>query len=218
MTKMEKYLRRYTDLSALFYLLAERKLTLLDPRLWDDKNDYYCLRQYRIKKKVQSVLALCFVQASERYHFWRVFGSGSSGVRIKFKKHSLLKSVDKVAGIQHGKVEYLLLNQIKRTPDVDELPFVKRWGFQDEKEYRLVYESCYDLRKCDIAIPLSCIDSVKLNPWLDPDLFKHVRAALRNIDDECRSLNIVQSSLIDNEHWRDFAKRARSKAVGRTAS
>lgn len=74
MAKKEAYLRRYTDLSALFYLLAERKLTLLDPRRLDDKNDYYCLRQYRIKQNIQSVLALCFVQASERYHFWRVFG------------------------------------------------------------------------------------------------------------------------------------------------
>ena len=218
MAKKEIYLRRYTDLSALFYLLAERKLTLLDPRRWDDKNDYYCLRQYRVKKKMQSVLALCFVQASERYHFWRVFGAGSSGVRIKFKKQSLLKSVDKVAGMRHGEVEYLLMNQIKRTPEVDELPFVKRRGFQDEKEYRLVYGSRYDLRKFDIAIPLSCIDSIKLNPWLDPDLFKHVRHVLRDIDAECRSLNIVQSSLVDNKHWKDFAKRASTRTVGRGAS
>jgi hypothetical protein len=103
--KKETYLRRYTDLSALFYLLAERKLTLLDPRRWDDKNDYYCLKQYRVKYKLESVLALCFVQAPERYHFWRIFGAGSSGVRIKFKKQALLKSADKVVGMRHGKVK-----------------------------------------------------------------------------------------------------------------
>jgi hypothetical protein len=35
--------RRYTDLSALFYLLAKRNLTLLNPNRWDNKNDSYCL-------------------------------------------------------------------------------------------------------------------------------------------------------------------------------
>lgn len=31
------YLRRYTDLTALIYLLQKRKLTLLDPSSWDDR-------------------------------------------------------------------------------------------------------------------------------------------------------------------------------------
>jgi hypothetical protein len=35
----EDYLRRYTDLTALIYLLHQRKITLLDPSSWDDKND-----------------------------------------------------------------------------------------------------------------------------------------------------------------------------------
>jgi hypothetical protein len=35
----ETYLRRYTDIPALVYLLAERKITLVDPQSWDDAND-----------------------------------------------------------------------------------------------------------------------------------------------------------------------------------
>ena len=56
---MAQELRRYTDLSRLFYLLAERKLTLLDASGWDDRNDRYCLRRYREAKGHKSVLALC---------------------------------------------------------------------------------------------------------------------------------------------------------------
>ena len=41
---MNKYLRRYTDLPAVFYLLRQRKLTLLDPASWNDKNDSVLLR------------------------------------------------------------------------------------------------------------------------------------------------------------------------------
>jgi hypothetical protein len=46
MAKDLRDLRRYTDQSTLFYLLAERRLTLLNPGRWDDRNDSYCLRRY----------------------------------------------------------------------------------------------------------------------------------------------------------------------------
>jgi hypothetical protein len=42
----EDYLRRYTDLTALIYLLHKRKITLLDPASWDDKNDSFYLSKY----------------------------------------------------------------------------------------------------------------------------------------------------------------------------
>ena len=61
---------RYTDSPALVYLLKEQKVTLLDPQSWDDSNDSYYLRLYRERKRLQSVLALCFTQASETYHHW----------------------------------------------------------------------------------------------------------------------------------------------------
>jgi hypothetical protein len=56
------YLRRYTDLTALIYLLRKRKLTLLDPSSWDDSNDSHYLTLYKEKRKLKSVLALCFMQ------------------------------------------------------------------------------------------------------------------------------------------------------------
>lgn len=88
----------------------------------------------------------------------------------------------KVAGIRHGEVEYLLLNQIKRTQDIDELPFAKRWGFQDEKEYRLVYESRYDLRKFDIAIPLSCIDGGRVEASAPNQIWQSPKQVFTAID------------------------------------
>src|ERR1700733_5565433 len=87
-------LRRYTDLSALIYMLAEQKLTLRDPANWDDKNDSYYVRLYKESSKdLKSVLALCFVTCSERYHFWQVFGGGRNGVRIRFKSAELFRAV-----------------------------------------------------------------------------------------------------------------------------
>jgi Family of unknown function (DUF6152) len=42
----KNYLRRYTDIPALISLLSERKITLLDPASWDDKNDSRFLALY----------------------------------------------------------------------------------------------------------------------------------------------------------------------------
>jgi hypothetical protein len=204
---MAKDLRRYTDLSTLFYLLAECKLTLLNPNRWDDKNDSYCLRQYRKAKGYKTVLALCFVQSSERYHLWKVFGAGTSGVRIKFKRKGLLDAVDAVSGLRHHEVQYLQLKELSGSFKRDRLPFLKRYGFLGEEEYRLVYGSSKDLEKFDIDIPPDCIESIKLNPWLDADLFEHVKNAIRRVDSCWKHLKVEHSSLIDNDRWRDFADR-----------
>jgi hypothetical protein len=79
--------------------LKEKKITLLDPRSWDDSNDSYYLKLYQEKKGLQSVLALCFTRASETYHHWRIFADGSSGVCISFRRDKLL---DAVKGEQEG--------------------------------------------------------------------------------------------------------------------
>src|SRR5712691_8091529 len=102
-------LRRYTDIPALIYLLSVRQITLLDPQSWDDKNDSHYLRLYREKKNLKTVLAVCFAQASETYHHWRVFAPGSSGICICFKRADLLAAVKRRVGLLHRDVDYLTL-------------------------------------------------------------------------------------------------------------
>jgi len=83
-------LRRYTNLAATVHLLRNRCLTLLNPESWDDRNDAYFLAQYKERTNASSVLALCFAEASETYHHWRVFSSGGDGVCIEFDRPKLL--------------------------------------------------------------------------------------------------------------------------------
>ena len=87
------FLRRYTDLPALIYLLSHKQITLLDPEMWDDRNDSHYLRLYRDGKKVQTVLALCFMPAYETYYHWRVFAGGSGGACITLKRRELLSEL-----------------------------------------------------------------------------------------------------------------------------
>jgi hypothetical protein len=123
-TTKKKVLRRYTDLPALIYLLRTRSITLLDPKTWDDGNDAYYLRLYGQKKKLKSILAICFTQAAERYHHWRVFAGGAGGVYIRVKRPQLLEVIKGKMHVRAKSVRYLTLNRIRKIRlTTKELPF-----------------------------------------------------------------------------------------------
>jgi len=194
---------------ALIYLLSERKITLLDPQSWDDRNDSYYLTLYREKKNLKTVLALCFTQANETYHHWRIFAGGSGGVCLRFERAALLKAIAKQSGIRKGPVKYLTLSEIRRKLlEIDHLPFLKRYAFEHEDEFRIIYESAtIKVRKLDVEIPLSCIDRITLSPWIHPALSSHLKQLIRSIDG-CSKLEIVRSTLIGNEEWKKIGEDA----------
>src|SRR5712691_6011902 len=199
-------LRRYTDIPALIYLLSELQITLLDPQSWDDKNDSHYLRLYREKKNLKTVLAVCFAQASETYHHWRVFAPGSSGICISFNRREVFKALKALnqAELRMGSVTYLSLGEIRRKKDLsmENLPFLKRYPFQDEQEFRVVYESTTKtISKLDIPIPLSCIYKVTLSPWLPSALSNRMKSILRSMPG-CSGLKIRRSTLISNDEWK----------------
>src|SRR5262249_12417230 len=136
----ERYLRRYTNIPALMYLLRKRAISLLDPRSWNDTNDSYFLTLYRERKNLKSLLALCFTEASETYHHWSVFAAGSSGICMRFKRPRLLSSLKSQEGLRAHSVQYLTLSEInKRTLAVPDLPFLKRYPYEQENEFRIIY-------------------------------------------------------------------------------
>ena len=208
-TYIRRFLRRYTDIPALLYLLNERKITLLDPEFWDDSNDSHYLSLYREKKKLESALVLCFTQASETYHHWRVFANGSSGVCIQFRRGALLNIVRAQPNIRTGTVKYLTLPQMRnKIPAIRELPFLKRYAFEQEDEFRIIYESKTAKKPTlDISIPLSSIERIILSPWLPHPLSRHIKRTLKSIKG-CSELEIVRSSLIGNEEWKNLGESA----------
>ncbi len=88
-----------------------------------------------------------------------------------------------------------------------DLPFLKRFAFADENEFRFVYESRTKCSKLDIPIPMSCVLKVTLSPWLHPDVADIVKIVLRSIDG-CKQLRISRSTLIGNTEWKEFGEQA----------
>ena len=208
--KQKQPLRRYTNIPALIYLLRERKITLLDPASWDDKNDSYFLSLYREKRDLTSVLALCFTPANETYHHWRVFADGSSGACISFDQAKLLKAVKKQVGVTAKAVQYLTLADIRDMKvKTRALPFLKRSAYGDEREFRIIYQS--STRKdgsLDVAIPLACIERITLSPWIPTALSDHLKSTIKEIDG-CSAMKVYRSTLISNENWKTLGESAK---------
>jgi hypothetical protein len=199
-------LRRYTNLASAIHILERKVITLLNPASWDDRNDAYFLSRYKERKAARTLLALCFAEASETYHHWRVFSPGMDGVCIEFDKDKLLgafKGDDQITSrsVQYRQIPHILKNR----PVDDELPFLKRFPYQDEREFRIIYCSLSELVESkSYLIGLDCISRITLSPWLPPPLATSVKKALRAIDG-CSKVKIYASTLIENEKWKKVA-------------
>jgi hypothetical protein len=200
-------LRRYTQLAPLLHLLHHKSLTLLSPRTWDDTNDAYYLEIYRRRKNLGSVLALCFAEAPETYHHWHVFAGKSSGVCLQFEKDVLVDSLGQTPGIKYDFVKYPEIRDLRGAhPTTQELPFVKRYAFQDEREFRIIYEDAAPMLEAkDIPFNPFALEKVTINPWMPRPVFESVKAHLSTIDGWSH-VSISRTTLVDNDEWKSFAE------------
>lgn len=193
-------------------MLNQERLTLRDPQRWSDTNDSYYLELYRKKMGLSSVLALCFTQSNERFHHWEAFGNRkdeTDRVKIKFKRRALIEAIKLEPRLKYGEIQYFKISDIKaRLLKKEELPFIKRWGYNHEREFRIIYESTeQEPSTFDFHVPLSCIEKITLSPWLSYSDFKMLQNELRRIKN-CSELKIERSTLIGSKEWKKYGERA----------
>jgi hypothetical protein len=196
-------LYRYTSLPILLDILHQKRITLLSPGTWEDRNDAHYLERYKEESKLRTLLAICFSAGRERFHHWRVFSSGSSGVRIEFEKEQLLSVLENRAGFRHQAVEYRLIQNVKaRRPELKSWPFLKREAFKDECEYRIIFESSREiLQSVCVPLDLSSIRLITLSPWLPASVAPAVTETVHRIDG-CAKIKVSSSTLIENSRWK----------------
>jgi hypothetical protein len=201
--KRAPILNRYTSLPIALDILFRRRVTLLSPETWEDRNDAFYLERYREKKNLGTLAAICFSARGETFHHWKVFSSGSSGVCIEFDKERLLKAFPGSKGFRHREMDYKLVKTVtENRPGVEMWPFLKRKAFKDESEFRIIYESraAYQRTKL-VDIDLGTINKVTLSPWLPELVTESVQALFKTIKG-CEHLSVNRSSLIDNAGWK----------------
>jgi hypothetical protein len=197
-------LRRYTSLPILLDILKKKRLTLLDPQSWDDKNDAFYMELYKARKELKSLLALCFADVRETYHIWKVFAGDANGVCVDFDKEPLLKHFKEM---KSDYVTYLSMHELrKRRISIDQLPFLKRQAFKDEKEFRVIYEDKDNVVSSkSVPIDLGCIQMIIFNPWIPLTVFESVKTVIQEIDG-CKDVKIDRTSLVESEQWKERGK------------
>lgn len=201
--------RRYTTLPFLLDILQQSRLALLDPASWEDKNDAYYIEVYKTKKELQSVLALCFADSPETYQHWKIYAGNSSGVCIEFNRDHLLNKLADNPKFRTREVRYELLKNMKAyPPQLDELPFIKRFAFIDEREHRIIYEDPHTVIKI-IYIPITSrdISRIVLNPWLNQSVFESVKRTIKDIKG-CKNIPVIKSTVVENENWKKIGSQA----------
>ena len=155
------------------------------------------------KKQLKTLLALCFTDAPETSHHWRVFAPGSTGVCIRFNKSKLLDTVDKQTGFQHQKVKYKTFEKLeKRPPLTNILPFLKRYAYRDEEEYRLIYsdKKAKSKQYKHLKINVNIISKIVLSPLLHKSLVASLKETLKSIEG-CQRLTIGITTINDSKRW-----------------
>ena len=203
---MEHSLRRYTELPFVIDYLQTNELALLDPSTWDDKNDSYFIKRYADDKGALSTAALCLTECYETYHHWSIFSNGTSGVCIEFNKDKFRAQLKGINKLRAETVQYKAIDELKTSPpSVNELPFLKRYAFKDENEFRLFWESEKpDCSIFKIKMPLTVVERIILSPWLPQSVVSHVKTTLKSIPG-CEFIKIYRSTLVENEDWKNFA-------------
>lgn len=209
--KLSLTLRRYTSMPSLLNILYNRKITLLNPNNWEDQNDVYSITQFKERKNLNTLLAVCFSEAAETFHHWKVFTHGSEGVCIIFKRKELLSAFENNDNIHARSVKHVQVSDLEKTPPkVDDLPFIKRFPYRDEKEFRIIYldnVNCNPIETKEFVIDLKCIISITLNPWLNNSLCETVIKSIHSIRG-CEKIKVHQTRILNYPKWKSAVDKA----------
>lgn len=210
---LREYVKRYTTLASALDILRNQRLTLLNTRTWDDTNDSYFIDLYKEYTGAKAVLALCCTMAPERYHHWKIFSNGIEGVCLELKRQPLERALP-THDAHSGPVDYETLAAVEKLKAADALglPFLKRQGFSDEREWRIIaHRDDPHLTACHIPIDRSWIHRVVLNPWMPETLTSTIRNVIKG-QPGCEKLSVVSSHLTNSKRW----KAAGDRMIGKT--
>lgn len=205
MTQTKNELRRYTDILSVIDTLRNKRITLVNPERWNDRNDRHTLELYAKRKCVESVVAYCMTAAPETAHHWQLFAGDAFGVCVVFKRDEFIDHIASQEGVRCEAVEYWTLSELEDNKPVplDKLPFIKRAAFEAEAEVRVIadHDPKANGPTRPIHIPLGLIKRVVFSPFAIRALTDTAREVLSGFKG-CGKLQFSNSALMNNQRWR----------------
>ena len=197
-------LNRFTTLPILLDILASKRLVLLNPETWADRNDSKILLAYKMRQGFENIFALCFAERSETIHHWNTFADGISGCCIEFDKMQLQKHLSTLDGVRCGSVVFLTKDNLKsRAHDDLKTPFTKRWAYKIEDEFRVIWESKKKDLNVDcyvVNIDLEMITKITMSQKMPEPIYLTIRDHLvKSLKVPLKKIN--RSTIFENQVW-----------------
>jgi len=184
--------------------LQDKNLHLGNPdKDWPDRNDSKCINMYSSQKNQSfPILGTCLTEASDRFHFWHIFGEKEKGVCLWFRKDKLIEDVQGDASLIFGNVQY------KTTKDLigvkaHQVPFIKRSQYEDEREFRILRISPANKTPIDkFSFSPSSLERIYLNPWLSTEGYKSEASKItRLLKNEINHVKLMQNRSLEKNEW-----------------
>jgi hypothetical protein len=151
----------------------------------------------------KKVYALCMTHAYEKHHYWKMFAPSNSGVCLKFSLKKLQNWAEKHHGVKIASVAYLRLEDVDpQTIPIDRLPFVKRMGFKDEKECRLIYTCKKDDAVASLPFPIDALAGIVINPHVSNDVSLTIKNVIKKYLSNIK-VPISHSKMINSTVWQE---------------
>ena len=199
--KKSRKLSRFTTLPVLLDLLRRKKIVLLNPLTWEDRNDAEIILEYKKRKRIHDLFAVCFGIGDETIHHWKTYADGISGCCIEFEEDSLLKSFQGKTNFRWGDVEYMKVNKVENAAiPIERIPFTKRWPYRCENEFRILWEGKTNRSTIDVRIDFNSINKITLSQGIPAEVYKSIKELLRDeIGNQTHKIN--RSTLYENRRW-----------------
>ena len=109
------------------------------------------------------------------------------------------ESFQGVKGIRWGDVTYKKIREVKEnTIEIDQIPFIKRYPYRVEKEFRILWEGRTKQDNFEIDINLNSINKITISQNIPDDVYITIMDLLREkIEDTQRK--ILRSTLYENK-------------------
>jgi len=209
MKQQKQFLNRYTHFSYLCKMLEKRELVIPSWKKWRDRNDSHSIKEYQRLERDRNIFALCMTNADETYHHWRVFTRQTFGVCLRFDKTRMIEWVKSqresptMGRVEMKRVVYFELESFDTdVVKVQHLPFLKRWGYRDEREWRLMYTTTQNGQFATLPFPIKALDSIVISPFVSSE---EADVKKRKIQETLRTkgVDVYHSALTNSDRWKD---------------
>lgn len=204
-----KSIYRFMRFEYLLDLIKNRRLPLINPSEWEDKNDIFASKLSCRDNEVVGICCFTLSKSNSIYR-WSKMAPNNLCVRVEFDINKIKARLSQkmvMKKVRYKSIDNLKPNVIKTIKDC---AFVKSKPFEQEKEIRIVtYQSLVDenIKIVDYLreLPSDVIKGIRFSPFLSHELFLLVKELLRKYltANNWKGVKISQSRILNKEKWQD---------------